>query len=90
MIQSTDCFHLVHRNCFIKEARVAGLNMRKLHCPVCDMQISDGETRQYLTKEVLEEIADKELNEVLKTNPNLRKCPCGQIMEVHQGEVNLE
>jgi len=45
MIQSTDCFHLVHKNCFVKEARVAGINMRKLHCPACDKLIGDGEIR---------------------------------------------
>lgn len=57
--------------------------MRKLHCPACDKVIGDAEVRHNLTKEVLDEIADRELNELLKTNPSLRKCPCGQIMEVH-------
>jgi hypothetical protein len=43
-----------------------------------------------LSKKDLEEIAEKELNELMKMNPNLRKCPCGAIMEVSQGEVNLK
>jgi hypothetical protein len=63
--------------------------MKKLHCPVCEKGVSDWEIREHLSKEVLNEIAERELNELLKTNPNLRKCPCGAIMEVHQGEVNL-
>lgn len=82
MIQSNDCFHLVHKNCFIKEARIAGINLRKLHCPVCDGVISDREIRENLPKAIQDEIAERELNELLKTNPNLRKCPCGAIMEV--------
>ena len=83
MIQSTDCFHLVHKQCFCKEARIAGINLRKLHCPVCDVIVSDREINEHISKEVRDEIAERELNELMKTNPNLRKCPCGAIMEVH-------
>ena len=89
MIQSTDCFHQVHQYCFHKEARVAGLNLREVHCPVCDKMIADYEVRQQLNKKDLKEIADKEMNELLKSNPMLRKCPCGNLMEVLQGDVNL-
>ena len=90
MIQSTDCFHMVHKECFKKEARIAGINMRKLTCPVCDSQISMREIKEHLTKEVLDEIEEREFQEFVKTNPNLRKCPCGAMMEVQQGEVNLK
>lgn len=38
----------------------------------------------------MDEIAKKELDELMKSNKNLRKCPCGAIMEVQQGEVNLK
>ena len=61
---------------------MAGINLRELHCPVCDKVIGDWERRENLTKEILDEIAERELKELLKTNPNLRKCPCGAIMEV--------
>jgi|688.fasta_scaffold200959_2 hypothetical protein len=52
--------------------------------------IADYEVKEQLTKKDLKDIADKEMNELLKTNPLLRKCPCGNLMEVLQGEVNLK
>lgn len=90
MFQSTECFHQVHQTCFQKKAKIAGLNIRRLHCPECKMMISVNEVNEQLSKEELQEIADKEINYLLKENPLLRKCPCGNLMEVLQGEVNLE
>jgi len=89
MIQSTECYQLVHKKCFAFEARKAMLNSRPFKCPVCDKVIGDREMREHLNKEVLDEIDKKALNDLLKTNSNLRQCPCGNLMEVSQGEVNM-
>lgn len=52
--------------------------------------IQEYEIKEYLSKKDLDEIAEKQLKELLLLNPALKRCPCGAIMEVLQGEVNLK
>jgi hypothetical protein len=72
----------VHQSCFHKEAKLAGLSFRKVHCPECNKMIANYETKQQLNKKDLQDITEKEMSDLLKSNPMLRKCPCGNIMEV--------
>ena len=44
--------------------------------------IADYETKQQLNKKDLQDIAENEMSDLLKSYPMLRKCPCGNIMEV--------
>jgi hypothetical protein len=43
--------------------------------------IADYEVKEQLTKKDLKDIDDKEMNRWLKNN-SLKKCPCGNLMEV--------
>ena len=40
----------------MKEAKIAGMNLRKLTCPVCDQVIGDSEIREHLSKKDLQDI----------------------------------
>ena len=42
-----------------------------------------------MTKKDKDDIEAKTLREMMLINKNLRKCPCGAIMEVNQGDINL-
>jgi len=42
-----------------------------------------------LPKEVIEEMDKKAFQEYLENDKNFKKCPCGEYVEIRQGEVNL-
>jgi len=79
----------VHIECLQKEARIAGLNSRPCTCPACNAVIQDVEINLYMTKKDKEDIEAKQVREMMLVNKNLRKCPCGAIMEVNQGDIDL-
>ena len=56
LIQSDDCFHTVHQECFRLNAKQALTEGQDLFCPECGKQISTIEQRQYLSKEELDGI----------------------------------
>ena len=57
MIQSTDCFHTVHEECFKKAAKQALITNTNLFCPECGVkEISNAEVKNYLSPEEIKEI----------------------------------
>ena len=87
MLQSTDCFHQVHIDCFKEAIIKAKANYEPVKCPRCGAEVQDFELNQYLTKEEQAEIEKSQRMNIIKMNPNLISCSCGNIMEMQKGEV---
>lgn len=56
MLQSTDCFHTVHEDCFKNAAKQSLTDNSALYCPECAKAISNAEIKTYLTAEEVKEI----------------------------------
>jgi len=50
-IQSTGCFHQVHRHCFKSACFERQMKSRGMHCPDCDKEVQQFEIREYLSPE---------------------------------------
>ena len=44
----------------------------------------------YLSEKQISAVADAQMQSLCESNPYLRSCPCGAIMEIVPGEVNFE
>lgn len=87
-MQSSECFHSVHQECFRLNAKQALTEGQDLFCPECGKQISTIEQRQYLSKEELDGIEQSQMQKFLGNSANIKKCPCGAMMEAAQGQVD--
>ena len=90
MLQSTECFHTVHLSCFKKAAFDALMKKQFLYCPECKQPLQEAELKKYLSKEELKEIDDSQFKSFIQDQNNLVTCPCGNVMEVQPGDVDLE
>ena len=88
LLQSTECFHSVHLACFKNSAREALTDNSSMFCPECGRQISVVEMRNYFDQEELEEIEKRQMQKLIGSNINLKKCPCGFMMEAAQGQID--
>ena len=89
VIQSTDCFHIVHLDCFKAGAKETLLKDTELYCPTCNKEIDKGELKSYLTREEIQEIDEMQMKQFMQENQNLVRCPCGNMMEVEEGQVDF-
>ena len=61
-IQSTDCFHTVHKTCFIERAKVSLKENSAMFCPECAKEVSNAEIKNYLSSEEVKEIEQSMLD----------------------------
>ena len=87
---STECFHMIHKQCLSETAVQQIKKSKTICCPKvdCRKQIQDWELRDYMGRdyEELEKIIQAQF---MAENPNLVSCSCGNVMEVVQGKVDL-
>jgi hypothetical protein len=92
ILWSTDCFHMVHKKCFVKKAFMQiKQGGDQVTCPEqnCRKPIQEVELNMYLDDEQKGELEKLMLAKFLKDNPDLVKCNCGNMMEVVQGKVDM-
>jgi len=103
VLQSTYCFHSVHRNCLRKSA-VRWLSVPKtlghdadivvfedVLCPQCATIIDVKEIRSHLIQEDLQAIETKQCQVLLKRSvPDSVKCSCGASTEFKLKGVSLQ
>ena len=56
LLQSTECFHIVHLECFKKKSIEALIAGDTIQCPNCNANVTKGEMRGVLLPEDLEMI----------------------------------
>lgn len=56
MLQSTDCFHTVHLQCFKGRAKEALTENSNVFCPTCNKQVAEYELKSYLDADEIKEI----------------------------------
>ena len=61
LLQSTDCFHIVHLSCFKQRSIKALINNEPLKCPECNMDVSSLEMKGMLLPEELEKIEEEQM-----------------------------
>ena len=61
LLQSTDCFHIVHLACFRQQSITALTNGDILNCPSCDAEVSRVEMRGVLLPEEIEKIEQDQM-----------------------------
>ena len=88
MIQSTDCFHTVHMECFKERGKQCLIEDMVMVCPECRKIIDENEIKNYLSSEEIEQIDKMKLDKMLQQQGNIARCPlenCGNVMEVSPG-----
>ena len=94
LIQSTDCFHIVHMKCFKEHAYKALLTGDNMECPNCHAIVQRVEMRSVMLEEELEKIKEEQMKVFIDSvgdSIRLVKCPseeCGNMMEVSKGRVD--
>ena len=91
MLQSTECFHTVHLQCFRARALQALIDNQPLTCPTCHKSVSDQEKKAYLDESEIKDIEKRQLDQFIGNQQNMAKCPdeaCGYMIEVAQGQVD--
>ena len=68
MLQSTDCFHSVHLDCFKQFAKVALTSNQVLPCPECGKSIQQFEMKNYLSEEEIQEIEKSQVESLVAKN----------------------
>ena len=68
LLQSTDCFHIVHLSCFKQRSIKALINNEPLKCPECEMDVSSLEMRGMLLPEELEKIEEEQMKKFYESN----------------------
>ena len=81
-IQSSECLHQVHFNCFKMRSKQYLLENKTLYCPVCAKSISVLEMREHLSKEDIKALDTSSLNQVTGKQSKIAKCPCGFLTEI--------
>ena len=56
MLQSTECYHTVHKACFIERAKASLTENTALFCPECAKAISNAEMKEYLGSDEVKQI----------------------------------
>ena len=97
MLQTTDCFHMIHIKCFkdivfmyintlisVRSAK----NGIPPKCPDCSQTIAEVEYKQFLTKEEVEDLEKEHQLYLVRSNPNFIQCSCGCVLEIMQGKVD--
>jgi hypothetical protein len=90
MLISTECFHMIHRQC-LSETAVQQIKKSKIICcpkADCKKQIQDYELRDLMGKdyEELEKIIQAQ---IMAQNSSLVSCSCGYVMEQEEAKVDL-
>ena len=70
MLQSTECFHQVHVDCFKRHVILQKAKLGEVKCPRCQAMVQDHEAFKYLTpgEKNMVEKAQKELMESLEAD----------------------
>lgn len=87
MLQSTDCFHQVHIDCLRESVIGLKSESKDVRCPRCNKIIMDVELNQYLDKEQQELIHKNQTMNIVKENPEMISCSCGNVMFMEPGEI---
>lgn len=58
-------------------------------CPRCGKQVADFECKQFLSEEDQKAIDKGQLMGLIRDNPNLISCQCGNMMEMVPGKVQM-
>ena len=84
MLQTTECFHKLHKNCFTKYVFSQTKNNIPVVCPHsrCKREVEQTEITEYMTKEEKEELEKMTIDNYIKNDPNMAICPCGAVIEV--------
>ena len=89
MLQTSNCFHTVHKTCFVEYAKLTLSYNQKGECPECKAQLENYELKNYLSKDEIQKIEETLLKSYMEGNQNLATCPCGAVMEVKPGQVDF-
>ena len=89
-LQSTECFHEIHKKCFIDLILSDFSKEQVAKCPECQGNIMEFEINEYLNQEQREELDKQIMQNMVRGNPNLIQCSCGDIIELVQGQVDLK
>lgn len=57
-------------------------------CPECHKSVAVFEIKTYLDPEEIKEIEKAQFDQFLGGASNMAKCPCGNVMEAAQGQVD--
>lgn len=87
MLQTTDCFHQIHVDCFREEIVKRLSNNEPVKCPRCHKQILEYECKQFVSEEDQKKIDKGQVMNLIKDNPNMISCSCGNMMEMVAGKV---
>ena len=86
LLQTTECFHMVHLKCFKERSMHALINEEPLQCPDCFSIVDRVEMESVLQQEEKNHISDQLMKKYMEScGLNLATCPCGSIMEVSPG-----
>ncbi len=80
---STKCFHVSHKECFLAHVMMQASKEQQITCPVdsCFKAISEEELNRCLGDQI-KEYDDIMIDILVKKNPELARCMCGEIMLV--------
>lgn len=87
LLQSTDCFHQVHVDCFREEIVKQKSENKPVKCPRCHKEIAEFECKQFISEEDEKKIEKGQLMQIIKENPDLVSCSCGNMMMMEEGQV---
>jgi hypothetical protein len=90
MLQSTDCWHQVHISCLVEEALRQLSKSEPVCCPRCDANIQQYELNEYLTPEHKAQIEKNQILEIVKANPDMVNCTCGNAMMMEPGQPDYK
>eukprot|EP00350_Pseudokeronopsis_sp_OXSARD2_P003909 CAMPEP_0170556726 /NCGR_PEP_ID=MMETSP0211-20121228/18334_1 /TAXON_ID=311385 /ORGANISM="Pseudokeronopsis sp., Strain OXSARD2" /LENGTH=76 /DNA_ID=CAMNT_0010867243 /DNA_START=611 /DNA_END=841 /DNA_ORIENTATION=+ len=76
---------MIHKNCFRKLVLEMVQKSQTVTCPECKEMIHDYEIKSVLNPKDLDEMEKVVKVNILKGNPNLIQCNCGDVMELVQG-----
>lgn len=91
MLMETECFHMIHKNCFKIVAFNAKSKGAIVKCPMqqCNKSVPEYEVKMHLSPEEQKEMEELEQNYLISQNSAYVRCSCGNVMEVVEGQLDL-
>jgi len=82
-----NCNHMICKECLTDSIN---LHYPESFCPIhdCEIKLFEAEIRQVLGEKTYDDLQTKMTSKALEGQLNLVKCPCGNMIEVLQGEVS--